>query len=99
MKTPLTVLGRGSSKDLVQSQEHPSYIGFDFSDRISVFDYGALPDPIPNKGKNLERTAWVFFRELQASHIPTAFDAAISKEHSKIFLRAAQHPRFPVPHL
>ncbi|MFZ8802535.1 MAG: phosphoribosylaminoimidazolesuccinocarboxamide synthase, partial [Candidatus Calescibacterium sp.] len=45
----------GSVKDLViieNPQGEKSGVGkFIFSDRFSVFDWGSMPDTIPNKGK------------------------------------------------
>jgi len=46
----------GSVKDLIIFKEPKEKIGkgvFVFSDRFSVFDYGIMPDIIPDKGKSL----------------------------------------------
>ena len=67
----------GSVKDL-EVLEHPSSnksgIGrFIFSDRYSVFDWGEMPDHIPNKGKSLCISAAYFFEKLRARGINTHY--------------------------
>lgn len=34
---------------------------FHFSDRYSIFDWGEMPDHIPQKGQTLSATSWLFF--------------------------------------
>ena len=67
----------GSVKDL-EELEHPgsnkSGRGrFIFSDRYSVFDWGEMPDHIPNKGKSLCISAAYFFEELESIGINTHY--------------------------
>jgi len=67
----------GSVKDL-EVIEHPSSNKsgrgrFIFSDRYSVFDWGEMPDHIPNKGKSLCISAAYFFEKLESRGIKTHY--------------------------
>ncbi len=46
---------------------------FVFSDRYSVFDWGEMPDHIPNKGKSLCISAAYFFEKLESIGIKTHY--------------------------
>ena len=46
---------------------------FIFSDRYSVFDWGEMPDHIPNKGKSLCISAAYFFEKLETMGIKTHY--------------------------
>jgi phosphoribosylaminoimidazole-succinocarboxamide synthase len=46
---------------------------FIFSDRYSVFDWGEMPDHIPNKGKSLCVSAAYFFEKLESMGIKTHY--------------------------
>ena len=46
---------------------------FIFSDRYSVFDWGEMPDHIPNKGKSLCISAAYFFEKLESMGIRTHY--------------------------
>ena len=46
---------------------------FIFSDRYSVFDWGEMPDHIPNKGKSLCISASYFFEKLETIGIKTHY--------------------------
>jgi len=67
----------GSVKDLVVIEkplENKSGRGrFIFSDRYSVFDWGEMPDHIPNKGKSLCISAAYFFEKLESMGIRTHY--------------------------
>lgn len=92
--------GSGSTKDIfrfsseaLKSARSPieaeqDYLLFDFSDRISVFDYGPLPDEIPAKGINLESMARHFEELFLANQIDSAYDATLSEEFSSFVVRA-----------
>lgn len=92
-----TLIGRGSSKDLYADAAYPQHVFFEFSDRVSVFDYGALPDLIPHKGESLERAARVFFKWCEEAGLATAYDPKVSADAKRFALRAAKHPKFPLP--
>lgn len=50
---------RGSVKDIYREDDH--HLVFSFSDRYSVFDWGEMPDLIPEKGQCLSLLASYFF--------------------------------------
>lgn len=91
---PWQLLGRGSSKDLYSHAEYPQHVFFEFSDRVSVFDYGALPDSITGKGESLRRSAEFFFDLMQKAQIATAFDLELSRSTGRTAMRAVRHPKF-----
>ena len=88
-------IGKGSSKNLFVNSEFPGHVFFEFSDRVSVFDYGALPDEISEKGRSLERAARVFFKWFEENGLATAYQSALSQQTGRCALRAARHPKFP----
>jgi phosphoribosylaminoimidazole-succinocarboxamide synthase len=67
----------GSVKDLeVLKTPTDDQLGmwrFTFSDRYSVFDWGQMPDDIPEKGKAITILAAYFFEKLEAAGIPTHY--------------------------
>lgn len=56
----LPLLHTGSVKDIRGIKGQSPYI-FEFSDRYSVFDWGAMPDTLDEKGKGLAAMARLFF--------------------------------------
>lgn len=54
----------GSVKDVYKLENNE--IGFVFSDRFSVFDWGEMPDSIDQKGTSLAQMAIYFFDQLQS---------------------------------
>mgnify|MGYP003669574123 CR=1 FL=1 len=80
------ILYRGSVKDIRAGFEKDDLI-FQFSDRYSVFDWGEMPDTLPEKGAALAMLAWLFFDLLKQrginSHMTALLDqngAALSGE-------------------
>ena len=77
----------GSVKDLkiikvATKQEHG--IGrFIYSDRYSVFDWGEMPDKIPNKGESIAILGAYFFEKLEKIGIPTHFLGLVEKDKVK----------------
>ena len=77
----------GSVKDLkiikvATKQEHG--IGrFIYSDRYSVFDWGEMPDKIPNKGASIAILGAYFFEKLEKIGIPTHFLGLVEKDKVK----------------
>lgn len=67
----------GSVKDLIVIEKpckNKSGKGrFIFSDRYSVFDWGEMPDHIPNKGKSLCISAAYFFEKLENIGVKTHY--------------------------
>lgn len=77
----------GSVKDL-EVLEHPgsnkSGRGrFIFSDRYSVFDWGEMPDHIPNKGKSLCISAAYFFEKLESIGVRTHYFGLVEDNKTK----------------
>ncbi len=56
---------QGSVKDILGRQGESPYI-FRYSDRYSVFDWGAMPDQLEDKGKALAFMADFFFKQMQS---------------------------------
>ncbi|XVH32448.1 phosphoribosylaminoimidazolesuccinocarboxamide synthase [Haloferacaceae archaeon DSL9] len=50
---------------------------FVFTDAYSVFDWGQMPDPIPNKGASLCTMGAFNFELLEANHIPTHYRGVV----------------------
>jgi len=77
----------GSVKDLTvlesPSREHPGRGRFAFSDRYSVFDWGEMPDHIPQKGEALCIAAAYFFEKLEKIGIPTHYLGLVEEEQAK----------------
>ena len=67
----------GSVKDLIVMEkplkEKTGRGRFIFSDRYSVFDWGEMPDHIPDKGKSLCISAAYFFEKLESMGIGTHY--------------------------
>lgn len=64
------IVTQGSAKDYTINKDE---IEFYFSDRYSIFDWGEMPDNIPDKGKYLKEIAAFFFHYLESKGIKTAF--------------------------
>jgi len=77
----------GSVKDLyilTPPSEHEPGVGrFHFSDRYSVFDWGEMPDHIPNKGKALAIIGAYFFEKIETQGIMTHYIAMIENGHRR----------------
>ena len=77
----------GSVKDLIvieKPYKNKSGKGrFIFSDRYSVFDWGEMPDHIPNKGKSLCISAAYFFEKLESMGIKTHYFGLIEDNKTK----------------
>jgi len=74
----------GSVKDLEiikAATESLSGIGrFTFSDRYSVFDWGEMPDLIPNKGAAIAILGSYFFEKLESLGIPTHYIGLVEND-------------------
>ncbi|MBE3126685.1 MAG: phosphoribosylaminoimidazolesuccinocarboxamide synthase, partial [Candidatus Atribacteria bacterium] len=56
---------------------------FIFSDRYSVFDWGEMPDHIPNKGKSLCISAAYFFEKLESIGVRTHYFGLVEDNKTK----------------
>jgi phosphoribosylaminoimidazole-succinocarboxamide synthase len=62
------LLFEGSVKNILgEKSENNDQLIFEYSDRYSVFDWGAMPDLLESKGKSLNYMAWLFFEVLGKS--------------------------------
>ena len=52
---------------------------FIYSDRYSVFDWGEMPDQIPNKGKAISILGAYFFEKLETMNIQTHYLGLVEK--------------------
>ncbi len=73
----MKLLSKGSVKDLFQESEN---FYFQFSDRYSIFDWGEMPDHLPQKGKALAVMACCFFRYLESEGIKTHFVGGVDSD-------------------
>jgi phosphoribosylamine---glycine ligase len=67
----LELLRKGSSKDIYTDSQVSEELFFQFTDRVSVFDYGALPDQIPRKAQALFKQAVYFNNLMRKSGVTT----------------------------
>jgi len=56
---------------------------FHFSDRYSVFDWGEMPDHIPNKGAAIALLGAYFFEKLEERGIPTHYTGLVEDAKAK----------------
>ena len=86
----------GSVKDLtviVPPTEQSLGSGiFDFSDRYSIFDWGEMPDHIPNKGSALLLMAAWNFEELQRQGVQTHYIGIRNSENKSTTIRKLKEP-------
>lgn len=77
----------GSVKDLTiiqnPSRDHFGIGRFTFSDRYSVFDWGEMPDNIPEKGKSIAVLAAYFFEKLTEMGISTHYIGLVEDGKAK----------------
>jgi phosphoribosylaminoimidazole-succinocarboxamide synthase len=77
----------GSVKDLIVMEKplkgKTGRGKFIFSDRYSVFDWGEMPDHIPNKGKSLCVSAAYFFEKLESMGIKTHYLGLVENNITK----------------
>ena len=85
----------GSAKDVrVITDPTPTTLGrgqFVFSDRYSIFDWGAMPDTIPNKGAAIALTAAWTFEKLKERGIETHYRGMVGPE-GPVFLSELEKP-------
>jgi len=87
----------GSVKDLTVSEQATADLEgigvFRFTDDYSVFDYGKMPNTIPNKGEALCRMATYNFKELQKLGIKSHFRKLISGNEMEVDLVRVLFPQ------
>lgn len=93
LATQYKLLKSGSVKDIYQISK--SEVGFKFSDRYSVFDWGEMPDLIKNKGESLCIIGQAFFELLEGPKFWSEFllslednaDSVLTKSERSLLLR------------
>ncbi|NQE44567.1 Phosphoribosylaminoimidazole-succinocarboxamide synthase [ANME-1 cluster archaeon GoMg2] len=77
----------GSVKDLIviekPTKKKIGMAQFVFSDRYSVFDWGEMPDPIPDKGAAICITTAYFFEKLEETGIKTHYRGLVDGDEVK----------------
>lgn len=77
----------GSVKDLkILKEPTKNKLGvgkFIFSDRYSVFDWGEMPDHIPNKGAAIALLGAYFFEKLEERGVPTHYIGLVEEGQAK----------------
>jgi phosphoribosylaminoimidazole-succinocarboxamide synthase len=84
------LISKGSVKDL-HLLDKEDELHFQFSDRVSVFDYGSIPEDIPGRGRALCDFAKIIFRDLA---IPSAYLGDSSLGADALKMCKAAHPKF-----
>jgi phosphoribosylaminoimidazole-succinocarboxamide synthase len=85
-----TLLTKGSVKDIYSLESTPEKLHFVFSNRISVFDYGALKEEIPERGLYLAQFAQKVFEDLK---LPSLYTGASPLGLNALSMQACQHPK------
>ncbi len=77
----------GSVKDLIviekPTKKKPGMAQFVFSDRYSVFDWGEMPDHIPDKGAAICITTAYFFEKIEETGIKTHYRGLVEGDEVK----------------
>lgn len=81
---------KGSSKDIYSDLHVAGELFFQFTDRVSVFDFGALPHLIPNKAQALFRQA-IYFNDLMRKHGVTTLTTKFDRVRSGYWQKKALH--------
>jgi phosphoribosylamine---glycine ligase len=89
-------IAQGSNKEVYEVQGASDLIAFRFTDRVSVFDFGAIPELIPDRGLNLMRFAHVLQSHLSEAGVPSAFDAKASEALGCLVMRKAEGSRWSI---
>ena len=61
----MNLIYEGSVKDIYELEKNEELL-FKFSNRFSVFDWGAMPNEIPSKGESLARMSAAFFEMISS---------------------------------
>lgn len=86
------LISKGSVKDLYKS-DNENELDFLFSDRVSVFDYGSLPEEIPGRGLALCKFSKILFKELNVS---SAYLGDSKLGPAALRMQKATHPKFKI---
>lgn len=86
----LQKIASGSVKDIYSSSNSDS-LHFIFSDRVSVFDYGSLPEKIPHRGEALATFAQHVFHNIST---PSTFLGTSELGTAALKMKKVSHPKF-----
>jgi len=89
----MKLLHKGSAKDVYIYNDNQ--LSLKFTDRVSVFDYGSLPDEIPNRGECLKNIALEFEKIFVKHDILSSTDLNLSLKENSFIQQRAEHPSFP----
>lgn len=87
----MNLLYRGSVKDIYKEGDH---LLFKYSNRYSVFDWGEMPNEIPQKGEALAALAGLFFDYLKDFGINSHYLKADSKDSIAVKEVSVLRPHF-----
>ena len=89
----------GSVKHVWEASDEPKSLWFEFSDDYSVFDWGKMPDTIPNKGRALALIGAYFFNVLREPEFWTTLPTSknLQKFEPEFLRRRFNHPVFNGP--
>jgi phosphoribosylaminoimidazole-succinocarboxamide synthase len=87
----MNLLYRGSVKDIYKDGDH---LLFKYSNRYSVFDWGEMPDEIPQKGEALAILAGLFFDYLKDFGVSSHYIKTDSSGHLVVDEVAVLRPHF-----
>ncbi len=73
----------GSVKD-IYGPDQEGYLYFRFSDRYSIFDWGEMPDQLPDKGNALAVMGDLFFRVLKEQGIHSHCEGLLSDDRKRL---------------
>jgi phosphoribosylamine--glycine ligase len=82
-------IAQGSNKEVFEVEGASDLVAFRFTDRVSVFDYGAIPELIPSRGDNLMRFALAMQDLLIEQDIPSAFEPLASAQMGMFVMKKA----------
>jgi phosphoribosylaminoimidazole-succinocarboxamide synthase len=91
----MELIYKGSVKDLYKKDNH---IIFKYSNRYSIFDWGKMPDEIPQKGEALASMAASFFEFLKQKGFSSHFIKATSQDSIEVQSVVVHRPQWVSDH-
>lgn len=83
----------GSNKN-IYSVADTEAVAFEFSDRVSVFDWGPLSADFTGRGAAMERFASAMAKELEAEGVATSYLKTLSEQKGAYCSSWVAHPKF-----
>lgn len=91
----MELIYKGSVKDLYRQDNQ---LIFDYSNRYSIFDWGEMPDEIPQKGEALAAMAALFFEYLQSKGISSHYMKVAGKNRIQVQAVDVIRPEWKADH-